>query len=323
MSAAHAVVDPNLTAYTGKPSLTDVLGHQGNGASEAHWFECAADLLAEPDPGETPFLVHELLVERSIGAIVGAPKQLKSWMLLDVALSVVSGTPALGSFAVPEPGPVLLIVEESGRKALHRRLDALVRGRGLDPEVCRQLHYSANKRVRLDDENWRTRLLKAATSRSWSLIAFDPLARLHTADENSQKELTPILHFFRELRDESDSTIPYVHHTGHTAGGRQRGTSDLEAFWESKILVTDGSDGRKIEAEHREAERAGPFKLTFIFDKDRRSACLLAGESELEQKVREYVAAHPSATANEVHKSVGGNRQTVLKLHKALAGGGS
>src|SRR3954452_22853160 len=108
--------------------LCDTCATNGDEA-EAPWFESAADLLAEPDPGATPFLVEELFVEGAIVACVGSPKNGKTWTLLDIAIAVASGEPALGRFAVPTPGPVLLILEESGRAALHRRLDMLVRGR--------------------------------------------------------------------------------------------------------------------------------------------------------------------------------------------------
>ena len=47
--------------------------------AEGGWFESAADLLAEPDPGPTPFLVDDLIVEAAIAAIVGSPKNGKTW----------------------------------------------------------------------------------------------------------------------------------------------------------------------------------------------------------------------------------------------------
>jgi hypothetical protein len=90
------------------------------------------------------------------------------------------------------PGPVLLILEESGRAALHRRLDMLVRGRAIDPARLSYLYFAANKRVRLDDSGWRQRLLDAVDAREWRLIVFDPLARVKGAvDENVQREIGP------------------------------------------------------------------------------------------------------------------------------------
>ena len=53
------------------------------------------------------WLVEELWGASSVGVIGGAPKCAKTWLGLDMALSVATGTACLGKYAVPEPGPVL------------------------------------------------------------------------------------------------------------------------------------------------------------------------------------------------------------------------
>jgi AAA domain len=97
------------------------------------WLERASDLLAEDDPGPTPFLVAELLVGEAIAAIAGRWKSWKTWLEFELVLSIVTGRDAFGRFAVPDPGPVILVLEESGRDALHRRLGALARGNAIAP----------------------------------------------------------------------------------------------------------------------------------------------------------------------------------------------
>jgi hypothetical protein len=291
--------------------------------TERPWYESAADLLAEPDPGPTPFLVDELIVEGSIAAFVGAPKNGKTWTLLDIAVAVAAGELALGRFAVPTPGPVLLILEESGRAALHRRLDMLVRGRALDPGRLDELYFAANKRVRLDDFEWRNRLLNAAGERDWRLIAFDPLARVKGAvDENVQREIGPVLDFLRDLRAVRGSTVAYVHHTPHDST-RHRGSSDLEAYWESKLTILKTNGTRTIRAEHREAESTPSYVVSQGFDAMTNTLRLRAFEGELEERVREYLEQHPEASANEVNDNVEGNRKQILELVKQHRSGGS
>ena len=41
---------------------------------------------------------------RSVGVIGGAPKCAKTWLGLDIALSVATGTACLDKYVVPEPG---------------------------------------------------------------------------------------------------------------------------------------------------------------------------------------------------------------------------
>jgi RecA-family ATPase len=101
------------------------------------WLIDAADLLAEPDPGPTPWLVNGLIVDQALAAIVGKWKTTKSSGMLEMAVSIATGTPAFGQSPVPEAGPVIYVIEESGRRALWRRLDALCRGRAIDAHELR------------------------------------------------------------------------------------------------------------------------------------------------------------------------------------------
>ncbi len=181
------------------------------------WYESAAALLAEPDPGPTPFLVEDLLVDGAVGAIQGQHKCGKTWVLLELALAIATGQRAFGRFDIPTPGPVLIVLEESGRAALHRRLDALRRGYGLGVAELTDLHFAANRRVRLDEQQWRRALIEAATSLEARAVFLDPLVRLKGAsvDENAQKEMAPVLDFMRDLRDAAGSAVIFAHHVGH------------------------------------------------------------------------------------------------------------
>jgi RecA-family ATPase len=141
------------------------------------WLLDAGELLGEPDPGPTPWLVDGLIVDRAIVACVGRWKTTKSYALLELCVSVATGRPAFGKLAVRQ-GPVVFINEESGRAALWRRLDALCRGRAiLREELFDQLYVAANARVRLDDGGWQRELVVIGQELLPRLIVFDPLAR--------------------------------------------------------------------------------------------------------------------------------------------------
>ena len=64
------------------------------------------------------WLVEQLWCARSVGVVGGAPKCAKTWLGLDMALSVATGTPCLGRYAVPEPGPVLIYLAEDALRAV-------------------------------------------------------------------------------------------------------------------------------------------------------------------------------------------------------------
>ncbi len=57
----------------------------------------------------TPWLIDQLWTAQAVGIIGGTPKSFKTWMALEMAVAVASGSACLATFAVPSPGPVLSI----------------------------------------------------------------------------------------------------------------------------------------------------------------------------------------------------------------------
>ena len=78
------------------------------------------------------WLVEQLWGDSSVGVIGGAPKCSKTWLGLDLALSVATGTPCLGRYAVPRPGPVLVYLAEDALPVVRERVQGMARHRGLD-----------------------------------------------------------------------------------------------------------------------------------------------------------------------------------------------
>ena len=64
---------------------------------------------------ENIWLIESIWTACAVGVIGGAPKCCKSWFGLDMAVSVATGTPLLGRFAVRQPGPVLVFLAEDSR----------------------------------------------------------------------------------------------------------------------------------------------------------------------------------------------------------------
>src|SRR6516165_4164030 len=75
------------------------------------------------------WLVEGLWGESSVGVIGGAPKCAKTWLGLDIALSVATGTACLGKYVVPEPGPVLMYLAEDALPAVRERVAGMAQHR--------------------------------------------------------------------------------------------------------------------------------------------------------------------------------------------------
>jgi hypothetical protein len=298
----------------------------------APWYLDAADLLAERDPGPTAWLVQDVIIDRALVAAAGRWKTTKSYGVLDMCIAIATGLPAFGVFAISDPGPVIFVNEESGKAALWRRLDALCRGRAIEPEKLRgRLLVAPNARVKLDDEHWQHLLLELGRDVKPRLFVFDPLARMKAAArvENEQSGMAPLIDFLRLLRDETGAAVLFVHHTGHQ-GEHMRGSSDLESAWETRLRWKREGQSPEItiESEHREAEAAPPFKYRIAWDGQTRSMRFEAVEDPFVAFVHEYMREHLEASANDVYKAAGARddrpRKTlVLELVRTIRESGS
>jgi hypothetical protein len=112
--------------------------------------------IAQPE-NDLRWQVDGLWGASSVGVIGGAPKCAPTWLGLDLALSVATGTPCLGRYAVPEPGPVLVDLAEDALLMVRQRLEGMARHRGRDlAEV--EVHVITAPVLRLDPDPDRTRL---------------------------------------------------------------------------------------------------------------------------------------------------------------------
>jgi hypothetical protein len=140
--------------------------------------------------------------------------------------------------------------------------------------------------------------------------------------------MAAVLDFMRDLRDQTGAAVVFVHHTGH-AGGRMRGTSDLEAYWESKLSINREQGGVcTLKSEHREAEAGEELRYTLAWDEATRSLRLspVDGPSPSEQladDLLDYLAEHPGGTLEEVRKGVRRRKSDVRSRLLALEEAGT
>ena len=88
--------------------------------------EAGRDLLA--GQRQPPKEIVDGLLQEGMILFGGKPKRGKSWLMLDLALSVGAGNPVWRHFAVPESQPVLYISLEDGRDDVRERLLAIQPG---------------------------------------------------------------------------------------------------------------------------------------------------------------------------------------------------
>jgi hypothetical protein len=215
----------------------------------------AADL-DEPEP-DRRWLVESLWSRAGVGVIGGAPKCAKTWLALDLAVSVATGSPCLGRFDVREPGPVLAFFAEDSPPAIKERLGGLCHSRGLDLASV-ALDVITEPVLRLDLDNDRRRLGAAVAERRPRLLLLDPFVRLHRADENSAGDVSGLLAYLRALQREHDLAVVVVHHvrkSGPTSepGQGLRGSGDFHAWLDSALYLRRKDHVLSLTVEHRAA----------------------------------------------------------------------
>jgi hypothetical protein len=215
------------------------------------------------------WLVEQLWGASSVGVIGGAPKCSKTWLGLDLALSVATGTDCLGKYGVPHPGPVLVYLAEDALPVVRERVAGMARHRGLDLEGI-AIHVITAPALRLDREPDRTRLFETAQRLRPRLILLDPLVRLHGIDENHAGEVAGLLAYFRSLQRRLDLSVMLVHHarknatTAVPAGQGLRGSSDLHAFGDSNLYLRRTRERLVLSTEHRAAPASPPVYLELV-----------------------------------------------------------
>jgi RecA-family ATPase len=215
------------------------------------------------------WLVEQLWGDSSVGVLGGAPKCSKTWLGLDLALSVATGTACLGTFAVPRPGAVLVYLAEDALPIVHERVAGMARQRGLALAAV-DIHVITAPTLLLDREPHRSRLFETARGLRPRLLLLDPLVRLHALDENHAGEVAGLLAYFRSLQRQLDLSVMLVHHTrknaasAGAAGQALRGSGDIHAFGDSNLYLRRTQDHLLLASEHRAAPALPPVALQLV-----------------------------------------------------------
>ena len=224
----------------------------------------------ESVPPEQRWLVDTLWPAEAVGVIGAQPKSAKTWLGLELAVSIASGKPCLGRFEVKKPGPVLFYLAEDNAHATRDRLNALCRHHRVDLASLDLLVIDVPQ-LRLDLKSQVARLDRTLAKYRPRLLLLDPLVRLHSRDENSSQELTPILGHLRTLQRRHKTAIALVHHARKQVNAGQhgqslRGTGDIFAWADVLHYLQRCKNGLRLTIEHRSAPAPDPLLLKLFKD---------------------------------------------------------
>jgi hypothetical protein len=226
-----------------------------------------ASQLASSGP-QTQWLVEDLWTEQAVGILGGEPKCCKSFLALDVAVSVASGTACLRQFPVRRSGPVLLFPAEDSLAVVRQRLEGIAAAAQVS-FASLPVQVITAPSLRLDTATDRLRLSQTVQAQHPVLLVLDPLIRLHRVDENDATQIAALLSYLRELQRQFQLAVLLVHHARKDSqssrpGQALRGSSELHGWGDSNLYLRRKGSHLTLSTEHRAAPSQDhiPLQLT-------------------------------------------------------------
>ena len=209
---------------------------------------------------QTQWLVEGLWTEQAVGILGGEPKCCKSFLALDLAVSVASGTACLRQFPVRRQGTVLLFPAEDSLPVVRQRLEGICAAAQVSLAAC-PIEVITAPALRLDLPADRQRLSDTVQRLRPVMLILDPLIRLHRLDENDASQIAALLSFLRELQRQYKLAVLLVHHArkdSHASrpGQSLRGSSELHGWGDSNLYLRRKGDALRLTIEHRAAPSA-------------------------------------------------------------------
>jgi hypothetical protein len=171
------------------------------------------------------WVVKHIVPADSIGVLFGASGTFKSFLALDYALTSAHGLPWLGKKT--RKGAVIFIAAEGGA-GLWRRIQAWHRARGLSwADIDFRVVPVA---LSLAKDAYRVVEAAAAVGIVPQSVIVDTMSQTFDGEENSANEVANYLRVLStEFRALWRCCILVVHHSGHSATERPRGSSAIRA----------------------------------------------------------------------------------------------
>ena len=185
------------------------------------------------------FLIDQLLPEKAFTMMYGSPGSGKSFLAIDMALSVANGVPWQGYET--KRGAVLYIAGE-GVGGFAKRWKAWSKHKGMDKTPDMHVLPVA---VNFMDEEEITRLLYTIDrlDKQFSMVVVDTVHRsMHGAEENSASEMARFIDACDTIQRHTGGTMLAVHHSGKNSAQGARGSNSLLGAVSTSLMVGKSDD---------------------------------------------------------------------------------
>lgn len=191
-------------------------------------FRSARDIIGN-HPTLRPPIIEGLLRAGETMNLIAPPKAGKSWLTLDLALSIATGRAWLGRFPTVQ-GDVLICDNELHLETSASRLPKVANARGIQPAEYIDRLYVDNLRGRLRDLISMGSYFDALEPGRWKLIVLDAWYRFLPAEasENDNAVITSLYNFVDRQSARLGCAFVCIHHSSK-GGQSDRAVTDVGA----------------------------------------------------------------------------------------------
>jgi hypothetical protein len=197
------------------------------------------------------WLVQDWLPDKSITFLISPPESYKTWILLDLAVSVATGKPFLGGFEVNQTGPTMIIQQEDSHSGLTDRLALIVEQKmGMTADLEQDewqvpsmpdlpIYVHPSRMLRFDNKKVIEELEKQIEILKPKVILIDPLYSTTASTDNYMSDLANQMMVLKTWRDKYGCSFVIAHHSkknldpDSTAREDSWGSQFLNAFLEA------------------------------------------------------------------------------------------
>lgn len=193
------------------------------------------------------WLVKPLIARGEVSVVAGPSGSGKSFLITDLALSIARGKPFMGVHRV-KPGGVIYQAGEGKKGLLTKRLPAYMQWHGLrwDDDLPFAVLPAELDLFHGDDMTTafiaECKALAMMMDQPLELIVIDTLAAaISGADENSSKDVGPVITRCNRIQQETGAAVILVHHM-NADGSKIRGWTGWQANVDGVLICTKQED---------------------------------------------------------------------------------
>lgn len=225
------------------------------------------------------WVIDHFIPVSACGTIISPPELGKTWLLLDLALSMATGKSFLGNLKPNTKGEIWFIQQEDQRKALLDRIRLLLNCRIIEgehdswyvelPAATIPIKWYTEKSFNMENDDILSDFSAQIREHAPMYVFIDPFYAIGNPSDHFASTAVK-MKLFKQLRDEVGTGFLIAHHTARQTEGRGRerdaglGSQLLNAWVEFGIQLSQ-KDGKTIIHRNFKTD-AKPSDIEFIME---------------------------------------------------------